>query len=112
MGALGNTGIGIVGLSSTIDMLEDAKPETASYRVSAETDYAVYVELGTKNMKAQPYVRPAVRQVMRNAGVYADEADDTDEFVELLAEAIAEKARSNAPVDTGELSDSITVEEL
>lgn len=113
MGALGKAGIGLIGLSATQDMLENAKPDdTATYRVSAETDYAVYVEMGTRNMEAQPYMRPAVNQTMRNAGSYAAQADSNDEFVELLAEAIADKARDKAPVDTGTLRDSITVEKL
>lgn len=32
-------------------------------RVSARTHYAVYVELGTRYMRAQPYLRPALYQV-------------------------------------------------
>ncbi len=31
-------------------------------RVSAKTHYAVYVELGTRYMRAQPYLRPALYQ--------------------------------------------------
>jgi hypothetical protein len=40
------------------------------------------------------------------------EADSIDEFVEMLAESIAEKAEDNAPVDTGTLQNSIRVEQL
>ena len=32
-------------------------------RISARTRYAVYVELGTRYMMAQPYLRPALFQV-------------------------------------------------
>jgi HK97 gp10 family phage protein len=32
-------------------------------RISAKTHYAVYVELGTRYMRAQPYLRPALYQV-------------------------------------------------
>jgi HK97 gp10 family phage protein len=31
-------------------------------RISAKTHYAVYVELGTRYMRAQPYLRPALYQ--------------------------------------------------
>lgn len=31
-----------------------------SGRVSASADHAAYVELGTENMRAQPYLRPAL----------------------------------------------------
>lgn len=109
---LKNAGINVVGMTATLDSLEDMKPSEAQYRVSASTDYAVYVEFGTKHMPAQPYLRPAVNETMRQADRLAGEADSTDEFVELIAESIAEKARGQAPVDTGRLKNSITVEEL
>lgn len=112
MGALGDAGVKLLDYAATVDALESAKPAEATYRVSASTDYAVHVEFGTKHAPAQPYMRPAVNQVMRNAERYASSADDTDELVESIAEAIADKARGKAPVDTGTLRDSITVEEL
>lgn len=93
-------------------MLESQKPESATYRVTADTEYAVYVEFGTRYMEAQPYMRPAVNKTMRNAGSFADDADSTDEFVRMIAEEIADKARGQAPVDTGRLRDSIEVKEL
>ena len=31
-------------------------------RVVADTDYAAYVELGTRSVHAQPYLRPALHQ--------------------------------------------------
>lgn len=105
-------GVDASGIKEAKTMLEDAKPETASYRVSAQTDYAVYVEFGTKYMEAQPFMRPATNQVMRNAGMYAKKADSTDEFVRELAEAIADKAADRAPVDTGRLKRSITAEKI
>jgi len=113
MGALGRTGLSLYGMNETLELLDGMKPDdSATYRVQADTDYAVYVEFGTKNMSAQPYMRPAVNQTMRNAGKHADDADDVDEFVEILAEEIASKARDRAPVDTGKLQNSITVEKL
>lgn len=112
MGALGKTGIKVLGFTSTIEMLDDMKPETATYRVKADTDYAVYVEFGTKSQEAQPFMRRAVNQTMRNSDTIMSNADDINEFVRLLAERIADNADSNAPVDTGKLQNSITVEEL
>jgi len=105
--------ISIDGVDESKAMLEEAKPDgSATYRVKADTEYAVYVEYGTKHMSAQPYLRPAVNQTMRNAGSYAEDADDLDGFAKSLADAIAERAQDKAPVDTGRLRDSITVEEL
>ncbi len=37
-------------------------------RISARTRYAVYVELGTRRMAAQPYLRPALYRVRVGAG--------------------------------------------
>lgn len=34
--------------------------------IKAETPYAVYIELGTSFMEAQPYLRPAVMKWQRN----------------------------------------------
>lgn len=112
MGALGKAGIGIFGLSQTLDMLDGMKPESASYRVTADTDYAVYVEFGTKSQEAQPFMRRATNKAMRDADTLLEDADDVDEFVSLLAENIAENAEGNAPVDTGTLQGSIEVEKL
>lgn len=113
MGALGKTGIRLIGLHETQEMLEGMKlDDSATYRVKADTDYAVYVEFGTRNMPAQPYMRPAVNQTMREADRYIDKADSMDEFVEMLANKIADRAQDRAPVDTGTLRDSITVEKL
>lgn len=104
--------IEVDGIESTKAMLETKKPDTAKYRVTADTEYAVYVEFGTRYMEAQPFMRPAVNQTMRNAGKYAEDANDTDEFVESIAEAIANKAERKAPVDTGRLQNSIEVRKL
>ena len=39
-----------------------AKERELTWRVTAHADYAVYVEMGTRNMTAQPYLDPALRQ--------------------------------------------------
>jgi hypothetical protein len=107
-----NFDLEISGINSTKQKLENAKPETTSYRVTADTDYAVYVEFGTKSQSAQPFMRQAVNQVMRDADSIAESAESTDDLVETLAEEIADEARDNAPVDTGKLRNSIEVREL
>ena len=42
-----------------------------SYSIIATAPYAVYVELGTSRMAAQPYLRPALYQVRKIAKVAA-----------------------------------------
>jgi HK97 gp10 family phage protein len=39
-----------------------ARERELTWRVTAHADYAVYVELGTRRMTAQPYLDPALRQ--------------------------------------------------
>lgn len=104
--------IDISGIDSAQAALEEAKPQEAEYRVNAGTSYAVYVEFGTKHMEAQPFLRPAVNQTMREAESIFEDSDDVDEFVEALAERIQEHAKESVPVRTGRLKRSITVEEL
>jgi len=104
--------IEVDGISSVNAKLEEAKPGTAEYRVSANTDYAVYVEFGTRYMEAQPYLRPAVNQTMREADAIARSSDSVEEFVEELAENIAERAKDEVPVRTGRLKRSIKVEKV
>lgn len=41
------------------------KIEEGHARVSAHAPHALYVELGTRYMRAQPYLRPALHSVMR-----------------------------------------------
>ena len=105
--------IDVDGLAGVLDTLEEVKPDgNTTWQVGSDVEYAVYVEYGTSKMKAQPYLRPAVNQTMREADVYAARADDVDEFVELLAKSVEEKATTRAPVDTGRLQRSITAERI
>ena len=42
--------------------LAAAKERELTWRVTANADYAVYVEMGTRHMDAQPYLDPALSQ--------------------------------------------------
>jgi hypothetical protein len=84
---------------------------TAKWAVGADADYAVYVEMGTIHMAAQPYLRPAIAEVMQNqADAIAEDAAGVDDLVKRLAEAIVDEAKDRAPVATGTLRDSIHAE--
>jgi len=104
--------ISLDGFSALNETLDYTGFGTESYRVKAGAPYALHVEFGTSRMQAQPFLRPAVEDVVANIDRYVDDADTPEELVEQLAEAIAERARDRAPVDTGRLRDSITVERL
>lgn len=80
--------------------------------VSANTEYAAYVEFGTSKMEAQPYMLPAARATARNLDVIAKRTDSLEELVEEAAKDIRDRAKDNAPVDTGRLRDSIKAERV
>lgn len=106
--------VDVDGLDGVLTSLEEEKPDSnrTTWQVGTDVEYAVYVEYGTRHMEAQPYLRPAFNQTMREADKYAARADDVDEFVELLAESVEEKAKERAPVDTGRLKKSIEAEKI
>ena len=43
-----------------------SKKEGEKWLIVAETEYALYVELGTQNKPAQPYLRPAMIKVVNS----------------------------------------------
>jgi opacity protein-like surface antigen len=104
-------GVAMLGYQALEEMLDYGSMGTATARVSANTEYAVYVEYGTSDMEAQPYLRPAVRQTLRELPQIVDESDDAEDIVNTTANRIADRMRGTVPVDTGQLRDSIRVEE-
>jgi len=104
-------GLSHSGFDALTDALEGLSglDSGTTFVVGTDVDYSVYVELGTVNMEAQPYIRPAVERVAANPGNYVSSFNSIDEIAQQIAEGIAEEARSEAPVDTGRLRDSIRV---
>lgn len=43
--------------------IQARKVKTAHWRVTVTADYGVYVEYGTRNMRAQPYFFPTIAEV-------------------------------------------------
>lgn len=106
-------GAKLAGLSSALDVLgsfKEAFTTSDTYVVGTDVEYSIYVEFGTSNMRAQPYMRPAVETVMNNkADDILASASNLDEGLELLAHAIEDEAKRRCPVDTGNLRASIEV---
>lgn len=106
-------GITISGIDEAQESVEAAKPDNITTRaIVADTEYAVFVEFGTISQAAQPFIRPAVREVLRNPSRHVNSPDTVDEIIGDLVEAIADLAKRKAPVDTGRLRDSIQVKEV
>jgi len=56
--------------SITAELVEQGK--TPKALVSSNVEYAPYVEFGTENRPAQPFLRPAARQVLKQGVTRAD----------------------------------------
>jgi len=112
-----SAGMELLGFSETVQdfrrMKEWAGDDDVVYVVGTDVEYAAFVEFGTSKMKAQPYLRPAARQVARSPGTHiGGDPDSVNQFVRQLALAIERQAKKKAPVDTGNLKASIRAERI
>lgn len=103
--------INLRGFNAAIDslrLLREGWGTDSRWIVGVGADYGAYVEFGTSRMRAQPYLFPAARRVMRSEFVLIQRrANSLPEVVELTAHAIEGEAKRRAPVDTGNLQNSI-----
>lgn len=105
--------IGLRQVMRGFDDLTDQIGGDTVYLVGSNVQYSVYVEFGTSKMQAQPYLRPAVDDVMgRKADTIANESASAAELVTRLALEIEREAAQRAPVDTGTLKASIRAERI
>ena len=99
------------GVTATLATFERAKQTVRSlpsYVVGASAEYAAYVEFGTSRNRAQPYLFPAARYVMRTEfDTLASAAASPADLIRRIALAIEREAKKRAPVDTGNLRSSI-----
>ena len=88
----------VAGYQSVLSGLEDLLDVAGDdvWVVGTNTEYAVWLEEGTRQMPPYPWLRPAVRDVMSNkADDLAEEASDTDELVAAIALEIESQAKAN-----------------
>jgi prefoldin subunit 5 len=104
-------GMSVTGVREAVRAIETVKTGftgDSAWIVGVGAEYGAYVELGTSNMDAQPYLFPAARYVMRTRfDELQAQAQTLDGLVELLAVEIEAEAKRRAPVDTGNLRASI-----
>jgi len=103
-------GASMIGFGQTMNVLQELRDYvvTDTWIVGTSVEYAAFVEFGTSKMQAQPYLRPAVREVFtQDFSRLAAQAEDSNELVKLLALEVERKAKKKAPVDTGNLMGSI-----
>lgn len=111
------SGWGIVtqGFTETLaafEALEIQAQDDTIYVVGSSVEYAIYQELGTSKMSAQPYLRPAAEAVSARFDTIAEQADGPGDIVRRMALAIEAEAKQRAPVDTGTLRNSIKAERI
>jgi len=95
-----------------INELRTGFGEDHAWIVGAGAEYSAYVELGTSRMKAQPYLFPAARYVMRTKfgqiqKMAMSKPNSMEFIVASLAQEIEAEAKRRAPIDTGNLRLSI-----
>jgi len=108
-------GVRLLGFSNVLQGLKDIQvrlDDDAVYVVGSNVEYAIFVEMGTSRMEAQPYLFPAAREAERSIQRIAGDARGVEEAVKKVALFIERRASENAPVDTGNLQASIRTEKV
>jgi len=108
-------GTSLSGFGQTIQLLSRVEARFGSdavYVVGPTVSYGIHVELGTSKMEPQPYLEPAVRSVQSDLDEITDGLTGTNEMVRAIALEIQRRAKKRAPVDTGALRASISVERV
>lgn len=103
-------GLQLHGYMQVLETLKDLKfrfDGQTVYVVGTNVKYGVFQEFGTKNMPAQPYMRPAVKEVSNNLVSIVGDAGSEEQMIKRIAFAIEKEAKLRAPVDTGNLKGSI-----
>ena len=94
------------------ELVKTFKPIAASDTVTvvAKADHAECVEYGTSRMPAQPFAGPGTNTALAALGELEQKAGSLQELVMLLAQRMVKEWKKNAPVSSGELRDSIGIE--
>lgn len=103
---------GVGGLVATLSAARNALAKDAAYEVYTDVEYAKHQEYGTSRHSAQPFMGPGAAAAQARLGQFTSSADSTDDIARQVAEAAQSEAKSRAPVDTGQLRDSISVRKI
>jgi len=106
-----------VGFKAVEKMFRGALPGPIEpWHVQTNTEYAAYVELGTKKMRAKPYMIPAMNETMANTSELETKAKSLNDFIRLITLRIEALAKKNCAQKfehpTGNLMRSIEAEKM
>lgn len=102
------------GFDDTFGWLDGLKTlNSRSWIIGTNVEYSVYVEFGTSNMDAQPYLFRAADDVMRHAQrIWKRWSGGLEGYLKELALRIERLAKKYCPVDTGNLRASLKAEKI
>lgn len=103
---------GASALKNALQDFGDAFNANKSYVVYTDVEYAQYQEYGTVHQPGTPHFRPAVEKTSANFGQYLKNSSSIEVGLERAAQEVAATAARMAPVDTGQLRNSYTVQSV
>lgn len=107
----GNFGFQLLGFTSALNSISDLLRYRVNntWYVGTNVHYGAYVEFGTSRMQAQPFLRPAAREVSGDLEEYFSRHNSGDAALKAVALDVERQAKKNCPVDTGNLKGSIRI---
>lgn len=109
-------GMQLLGAAAFLDGLDDMKDAFAAgdggYRVGTPVRYAPHQEFGTAYQDGTPHFRPGFDATMGHLPRLEAQASSIKGWMRLVALRWQAEAQSRAPVDSGTLRASYTVEEF
>ena len=88
-----------------------AAKQVAQQIVRDGVDYGAYQEFGTSTVPAQPFLGPAferhIKRLPELIGEKIEKIEDLSGALEEIMEDVLQQARRDAPVDSGDLKDSL-----
>lgn len=105
---VGNLSFNAVGFTAVLSTLSELAGYNvdSTYYVGTDVHYAAYVEFGTSQQPAKPYLRPAANEVQANLGEHLSRGDP-EAVLNSIALEVESKAKRRCPVQTGNLRGSI-----
>lgn len=96
-------------LQARLEELQDDVESDAVYVVGDDTEYGIFLEMGTRKMQPYPWFKPAIREfkanpepfILDNTGYASiDDIPSADALVQAVANALARQMEKNVSAET------------